>query len=501
MTMGDHRSRLFWRSVGGGVLAGLAPAASGPLLMLPALALLWSVADRPKGAALWGGMAVLVSHRWLLGLHPLTWMGVPSLLSLPIAVLIWLICALAAAALVGLWAGLARWLMVWTGALRPGDASLSVVVVLSASWGLAEVVLAGSPLFWLGIGGSVLPLDVPLAGLSRWIGSAGLAAVMLMGGWGFELVLIRRNTSRAAWVWLAGVLLVHGLGAVALHATPEAQGRLSLAAWQTAIPTREKFSPERQRRLATDLRDALDQAEALDVEALVAPEGTLPSGWDRALAGQPLPLLSGGFRRQDGKLLSSLLLLRPGDGGVVPLLDKHRLVPLGEALPPLPAALSGGLSAVGGLEPGPASRLFRGFDPPGAAAICYEISDGGSLATASAAGAQWLLSIANLDPYPIQLQRQFLALAQLRAIESGRDLISVANTGPTALLRADGIAERLLPSGRAGVGRGVVGLRDASTPYARWREFPLLLMLLSGVVGIGLRARATSPRDVNRESN
>lgn len=170
--MGDHRSQPWLQALSGGVLAGLAPAGLGPLLMIPGLALLWSIAERPRLAALWGAVAVLISHRWLLSLHPLTWMGVPSLLSLPVAVAIWMVCAASAAVLVGLWSLLARW-------------SGTPVLLLAAVWGVAEVMLAAGPLFWIGVGGSTLPLDRPLAGLSRWIGAGGLATLQLL--WGHEL--------------------------------------------------------------------------------------------------------------------------------------------------------------------------------------------------------------------------------------------------------------------------------------------------------------------------
>ena len=114
-------------------------------------------------------------------------------------------------------------------------------------------------------------------------------------------------------------------------------------------------------------------------------------------------------------------------------------------------------------------------------AICYEISDGRSLARAVAEGGQWMLSIANLDPYPDLLQRQFLALAQLRAIETGRDLFSVANTGPTAVIHANGRVDRLLPSGQNGVAAANIETRQGLTGYARWLDLPLQVLL-----GIGL---------------
>ena len=472
--MGDHRSQPWLRALSGGLLAGLAPAGLGPVLMIPALALLWSVAERPRLAAVWGAVAVLVSHRWLLALHPLTWMGVPSLLSLPIAVAIWMVCAAAAAVLVGLWSSLARWFG-------------TPVLLLAALWGVAEVMLAAGPLFWIGVGGSTLPLDRPLAGLSRWIGAGGLATLQLLWGWtACSLWRRRPGRLRLAGITIASVLLAHGLGGLLLSGA--AQGRpaeqpalLRLAAWQPAIPTREKFTPERRQRFPAALQRALMEAQDLGAEMLVAPEGTLPVGWTLPDSA-PLPLLSGGFRWALGQQRSSLLLLEPAASEPLPLLDKHRLVPLGEWLPPLPLGLTAGLSAVGGLQPGAPSRAMAGLQPAAAAAICYEISDGRSLAAASAEGAQWLLTVANLDPYPQLLQRQFTALGQLRALESDRDLLSVANTGPTVLIRADGQVLPLLPPLQEGVAAAELQPRTSPTFYACWRDVLLLPLLLVGLV-------------------
>ena len=98
--MGNDRSLVLLQGLVGGLLAGVALTVSGPWWMVPALALLWAASPSALASALWGGVAVLVSHRWLLALHPLMWIGVPAGLSLPVAVAIWLACALLAALLV-----------------------------------------------------------------------------------------------------------------------------------------------------------------------------------------------------------------------------------------------------------------------------------------------------------------------------------------------------------------------------------------------------------------
>ena len=219
--MGNDRSLLL-QGLAGGALAGLGLCWSGPWWMLPALALLWSSARSPWAAALWGGSAIAISHSWLLALHPLTWLGVPALLSLPLAMAVWLICALAAAVLTAAWSVVGRCL--------PSPGTLPHALVLALIWGLMETLLARAPLFWIGVGGSVLPGDPWLAGLSRWVGAGGLATVQLMLGWGlWKLWLLSRADAGFSWRrWSLAALalaLVHAVGALAFYA--EAPGPIS----------------------------------------------------------------------------------------------------------------------------------------------------------------------------------------------------------------------------------------------------------------------------------
>jgi apolipoprotein N-acyltransferase len=120
-----------------------------------------------------------------------------------------------------------------------------------------------------------------------------------------------------------------------------------------------------------------------------------------------------------------------------------------------------------------------------AVAICYELSDGASLVSASRHGAGWILASANLDPYPLQLQQQFRALAQLRAIEASRWLVSAANTGPSLVVNPEGVVLEQLRSGQPGTLLSAVIPRDRITPYARWGELPLLLLAAAAALRLG----------------
>jgi apolipoprotein N-acyltransferase len=509
--MGDRWSCAGWQlALLGGALAGWAlapPAVSGlqlaavPLLWL-ALALLWRLQERPEGgrlAALWGGLAVVVSHRWLLALHPLDWIGVPLPLSLPLCWLLLLGCGALAALLLLLWSTLARRL----GPRRP-----STALLLAALWGLVEVLLARGPLFWFGLGAAALPGNPALAGLAVLGGSGLVAAVQLLIGWGLWRLLERRPGWRR-WIGAALLLLaLHGLGAAQLHtggmAVAAAAGapaaerpseRVLLV--QPAVPTREKQQWPARRRLERQLLAALAQAEAAGADLVLLPEGAL--GLEPLLAEPaPVELISGGFRwaarsgangganassgPNNDEQRSALLRFTAGERRFSGVLDKHRLVPLGEWVPFSGLVRWSGLSAVGGVAPGPSSRLLP--RPPAAPAlagsICYEIADGTALRQAVREGAGWLLASANLDPYPPLLQRQFTALARLRAIEARRWLVSVANTGPSQLIDPTGRVERSLPAGVPATGLVTVPALAGLTPYGRWGELPLL--------GLGLGA-------------
>ncbi len=482
--MGNDRRTGALVAGAGGLLAGVAlPPLGWPWLLWPALVVLWSLTGNRPGegpprawrGGLWGLAAVLASHRWLLWLHPLDWIGVPGPLSLPICVALWLACGLAGGLLVATWTELA-------GRLDP--TRLSTALLLAALWGLTEVLLARGPLFWLGLGASALPGDRALAGMAA-LGGAGLVAFLqLLIGWCLWRSLQALPGSRSRWL-LTGLALAgscHLIGLAALGPAPAAGGPSER--WlvlQPAIPTRRKFEADQQQLLLQRLAQAQRQAAGLAVGGVLLPEGSLAQG-------QPLPetapveVLSGGFRREGLELRSSLLRFAPGERLAGSWVDKHRVVPLGEWVPLARLWRWSGLSAVGGVEPGPASRLLA--RPGGAVgvAICYELSDGSALAAASRDGARWLLASANLDPYPLMLQEQFAALAQLRAIETGRWLISSANTGPSLLVDSRGRVLDKLPAGRPASGLLTVRQRSTLTAYDRWGEGPLLgIALLAGV--------------------
>ena len=79
--------------------------------------------------------------------------------------------------------------------------------------------------------------------------------------------------------------------------------------------------------------------------------------------------------------------------------------------------------------------------------------------------------------------------------ETGRDLISVANTGPTALIKSNGKIDKLFPTNKELVQSVELTLNNRKTIYMFLGDIPLLLSLFISFIGL-LRLRKSYLRDI-----
>jgi len=362
----------------------------------------------------------LISHSWLYDLHPLTWLGFSWLTSLIITISILLFCAFLGALLDNLWGLLVEFILWKEDVFKMKLLSLTVkVFFLSLTWGIGELILSQTPFFWIGLGESILPGDIYLAGLARWIGASGLCVLqILIGFWIFYIQGRWERKLHFKKIFLLGLLVfifLHLFGG--LTSPLKRNYEYPVAIWQTNIPTREKLK-KNDEFIEEKLSIAQKFALSNKAKLLVAPEGTLSNNFYFS-KGIKVNTLSGGFRNSNNELRSSFLGFQIGDKSFTSFIDKNRLVPIGEKIPRFLDIFSRGLSAVGGIQPGSDSRFFdTKITPPLAVAICYEISDGLEIRKAINSGAKLIITAANLDPYPIKLSNQFISLARLRSIEN-----------------------------------------------------------------------------------
>ena len=451
------------------------------------LFILWSRSDKKLANFLWGFFFILVSHSWLFELHPLTWLGFSWISSLIISISILLVCSLIGGILVYLWGLLSKRILPKKDISRINFLPLiTKVLLLSFIWGIGEFILSQTPLFWIGLGEGIVPGDMYLAGLAKWIGASGLCVVQLIIGFWIYLIYEKwkrkYHFKKTVLFGFLIIVILHFLGGLTNPVNRD--NGYPVALWQTNMPTREKTKFNNQY-----INDKLISAQKIAVlnnaQLLITPEGTLNNNFDLAFKSK-IRMLAGGFRNSTNGIRSSFLGYQIGDKTYTSFIDKHRLVPLGEKIPGFFNLFSRGLSAVGGIQPGSNSRFFKWkFTPPLAIAICYEISDGFKIRNAINRGAELIISVANLDPYPTKLHNQFLSLARVRSIENKKDNIIVSNTGPSGLISEDGrIIELFDPNTEQ---NEVVNpnFSTKKTFYTKYGERPLILLFLF-LVGLNL---------------
>ena len=451
------------------------------------LFILWSRSDKKLANFLWGFFFILVSHSWLYELHPLTWLGFSWISSLIISISILLGCSLVGGILVYLWGLLGKRILQRKDISNMNSLTLAVkVLLLSVAWGIGEFILSQTSLFWIGLGEGIVPGDLYLAGLARWIGASGLCVVQLIIG--FWIYLIYEKWKRKYHfkkTFLFGLLII-----VILHLLGGLTNQISrnneypVALWQTNMPTREKTNFNSQ-YINDKLISAQKIALSNNAKLLITPEGTLNNNFNLNFKSK-IWMLAGGFRNSKNGLRSSLLGYQIGDETYSSFIDKHRLVPLGEKIPGFLNIFSRGLSAVGGIQPGSNSRFFKWkFTQPLAIAICYEIADGFKIRNAINSGAELIISAANLDPYPRKLHNQFLSLARVRSIENKKDNIIVSNTGPSGLISEGGRVIKLFDPNTEKIDVVNPNFSTEKTFYTIYGEYPLFLTFLF-LVGLNL---------------
>jgi apolipoprotein N-acyltransferase len=68
-------------------------------------------------------------------------------------------------------------------------------------------------------------------------------------------------------------------------------------------------------------------------------------------------------------------------------------------------------------------------------------------------------------------------ISQMRALETGRMILRATNTGVTSIISKDGSIQQVLPQHEQGVLTGMAQGYSGSTPYVRWGNAAVLLLI------------------------
>ncbi len=242
----------------------------------------------------------------------------------------------------------------------------------------------------------------------------------------------------------------------------------------------------------------LDLLTAEPADLVVAPETAFPMYWNE-LPGGTLSALHD-FATQSGSHLvfgiatvgnqaqghNSLVHLQPHGTGVSRY-DKIHLFPFGEYAPPGLGWISRKLAIpMQDLSPGAAAQppftlVKQGQTLAIGSLICHEnmLSDE---VRRWAPKVNLLINPGNMAWFDGTLAvDQGQQITRMRALEVGRPILRVSNTGDTALILASGAVADALPVGVAASLAGTVTGRTGLTPYVRWGDWPVSAICLLGI--------------------
>ena len=385
---------------------------------------------------------------------------------------------------------------------KSGDTSQiwRLAVIFPAAWVMFEWIrgwfLTGFP--WLNLGYS--QLDTPLAGLAPVLGVYGISlAVALTAGW--LLLFILGKNLRQRMVWGSAVL---GLWIIAgfLHSITWTQpvGKpIRVTLLQGDIPQDLKWQVD-VRKPSMDLYANLTR-ENWDSRLIVWPETALPEMYDEAT--DFLNELGKEARAHNSDLLIGVLYENAATGRYYNSMvsvgskrafyHKHHLVPFTEYLP-----MRGLLGGIVDFMQVPMSDFSAGpaVQPPLAVAgqqvgisICYEDAFGEEIIR-ELPKATLLVNVSNDAWFGHSIApRQHLQIAQMRAAETGRQLLRATNTGITAIIDDRGHIQKKAPQFKVAALSSEVQPMQGATPYVRLGNYAVVLLIVVMLVIAALSMR------------
>lgn len=526
----NARLSLFWPALVGLIYAltfapGPLAAWALPWVQLITLAILahWALNQAPRQAALTG--LIFGTATYMCGLYWLTIsMNVYGDLALPLAWIALFLCSV----FLALYTAAATWLTAWL--LRQSRANGPVAImgraaVWASAWAAAEMLrgtlFTGFP--WLAT--AYGQTDGWLAGFSVLFGATGVTWLTAWIAGAIALTLAAQagqpsqgfNTKRGAALVIA--LLVAGLGAMlkdAEFSSPSGEP-LTVRLVQGNVYQGLKFDPDIFEVAHVHHRDLAkhqsDPDDPLDLDLILLPETIIArlsnhvpqrhwQDWidlaenttSKVILGAPL------YGPEPNRYTNSVILIQASTAvsdlanATGARYDKRHLVPFGEFVPR-------GFRWFIDLMQIPLGDFTAGEinQPPFivgtqkiAANICYEDIFGSELLPSVRSGATVLANFGNLgwfgDSFAL---RQHWQMGRMRSMETRRPMVRATNTGLTGAIDPWGQPIAALPTYVAGYLDVRVQGHTGLTPYTRWGDWPVTVLVYGILLGALVRRRLT----------
>lgn len=353
--------------------------------------------------------------------------------------------------------------------------------------------------------------ESPFAQVVSWVGSSGLGFVMVMiVAAVVEWVRLRGWRDPRTAIPVAALIVA----ATVVPAWPTvAIGELRVASVQGNGPSGYFDEREPGDVLAAQLDATEPVLDEPGIDVLLWPEGGSdvdPTRSDDAARvfddlGEQLdaPIVLNTVTVDDEERFYNTSLLWEAGEGAVDRFSKRNPVPFGEYIPDrwfydaLAPELTGLIQR--GYSPGTEPPVFELDGAVAGLAICFDVIYDGLIWEGARDGAEvYLLQTNNADFRGTDENQQQLAIARLRAIETGRSIVNISTVGTSQVIDPAGRTIDSLPAYEAGAMVTDVGLREGFTPAVVLGGFvPTLIVVgaIAGLVVAGVRAgKRNAPR-------
>ena len=429
------------------------------------------------GASFW-----LTLIRWLtLYLGPVPWLA--------LGILETLICALGAS-LIGLI--LNRGSRKWSS---PWGYYVLIPLVSAALWTLREMVSSNAP--YGGFSWGLLAQSQsqsPYTPIVAWLGTFGLSFTVAV------LPLAALQVMRKKLLWKPAVMVIGLFVLLPLVPLPQATsvGTMSVLAVQGNSQAGLFDDRSSGDILADHIAGSLPYL-GRHIDAIVWPENAADlnpldvaysaAALNKVSADFAAPIVTGTITHDtQGTYFNSSLVWEAGKGATAQF-DKIHPVPFAEYMPDRPfwRALAPDLVDLVGYDYGLGTRpnVVKVNNVPVGLSICFDISYEQQARAFIAGGAQVVFAQTNnADFGRTDENLQQLAIARLRAVETGRAVVNISTVGTSAIIDSSGSALAQIPAYEPGAMLENVPLYKNVTPAMFFSEFYEVLLTVIALVGL-----------------
>jgi apolipoprotein N-acyltransferase len=226
-------------------------------------------------------------------------------------------------------------------------------------------------------------------------------------------------------------------------------------------------------------RTQIELAKDSKVDFVLWPENSvdvdpfLNKDVNQALNSIDKPLIIGAILGKGNKFLNTSILW---GGELPPTYIKQHLTPFGEYIPlrSLASLISPYTDRVTDFEPGQAQVLFKVKDAVIAPIICFELVDDQLLVDAARSSNIFAVQTNSATFGMSAESAQQLSITRVRAIEHGRNIVSVSTTGYSAVIDYQGKVLQQTSMGTAETIRAEVDLLKGQTPRDKAGDWALV---------------------------